>query len=278
VAMTHYNFKSIFAWNIILYTGFVVIVMAYLWLMMERRMQRWSKPAGLLAFVWRLVLTTGTGSIFGFLVARESYDSALLAPMFIIMSFAFGLAILILMLMLSFGLDRRELDVSHLQRLRKLLGIFTASVFYFVVVFHLTKLYGAQNHGFESFILMDGGIYTFMFWFIQIGLGNLLPLALIYAPQLQSSGTALVSACLLVIVGAFAQLYIIIVGGQAYPLNIFPGYIVESGFYDGVVNAYTPSPWELMLGCGGVTAALLIALLALRVLPIMPTALSAEAQ
>ena len=276
VAMTHYNFKSVFAWNIILYTGFVVIVMAYLWLMMERRMQRWSKPAGLLAFVWRLVLTTGTGSIFGFLVARESYDSALLAPMFILMSFAFGLAILILLLMLSFSFDRRELDVSHLQRLRRLLGIFTASVFYFVAVFHLTKLYGTQNHGFESFILMDGGIYTFMFWCVQIGLGTLLPLVLIYAPQLQNSGKSLVGACLLVIVGAFAQLYIIIIGGQAYPLNIFPGYIVESGFYDGIVNAYAPSIWELMLGCGGFTAALLLALLALRVLPIMPATLSAE--
>jgi len=278
VAMTHYNFKSIFAWNIILYIGFMVIVMAYLWLMMERRMQRWSKPAGLLAFVWRLVLTTGTGSIFGFLVASEAYDSALLAPMFIIMSFAFGLAILILLLMLSFSLDRRELDISQLQRLRKLLGIFTAGVFYFVVVFHLTKLYGTQNHGFESFILMDGGIYTFLFWIVQIGLGNLLALALIYAPQLQTSAKSLAGACLLVIVGAFAQLYIIIIGGQAYPLNIFPGYLVESGFYDGVVNAYTPSPWEIMLGCGGVTAALLLALLALRVLPIMPTALSAETQ
>lgn len=278
VAMTHYNFKSIFAWNIILYTGFVVIVIAYLWLMMERRMQRWSKPAGLLAFVWRLVLTTGTGSIFGFLVAREAYDSALLAPMFIVMSFAFGLAILILLLMLSFSLDRRELDISQLQRLGKLLGIFTAAVFYFVTVFHLTKLYGTRNHGFESFILMDGGVYTFLFWVVQIGLGNLLPLALIYAPQLQNSAKSLVGACLLVIVGAFAQLYIIIIGGQAYPLNVFPGYIVESGFYDGVVNAYSPSPWEIMLGCGGVTAALLIALLALRVLPIMPTALSAEAQ
>ena len=278
VAMTHYNFKSIFAWNIILYTGFVVIVMAYLWLMMERRMQRWSKPAGLLAFVWRLVLTTGTGSIFGFLVAREAYDSALLAPMFIIMSFAFGLAILILLLMLSFALDRRELDASHLQRLRKLLGIFVVSVFYFVVVFHLTKLYGTQNHGFERFILMDGGVYTFLFWFIQIGLGSLLPFALIYAPRLQHSAKSLVVACLLVIVGAFAQLYIIIVGGQAYPLNIFPGYIVESSFYDGVVNQYTPSLWEFLLGCGGVTAALLIALLLLRVLPIMPAALGTEAK
>ena len=46
VAMTHYNFKSIFAWNIILYTGFILIVMVYLWLMMERRLQHLSHSAG----------------------------------------------------------------------------------------------------------------------------------------------------------------------------------------------------------------------------------------
>ena len=278
VAMTHYNFKSIFAWNIILYTGFIVIVMAYLWLMMERRMHRWSKPAGLLAFAWRLILTTGTGSIFGFLVAREAYDSALLAPMFIVMSFAFGLAVFILLLILSFRLDRRELDASHLQRLRKLLGIFTVAVFYFVVVFHLTKLYGTQNHDFERFILVDGGSYTLLFWLVQIGLGNLLPLALIYAPRLQGSSSSLIVASVLIIVGAFAQLYIIIIGGQAFPLNIFPGYTVESSFFDGVISAYSPSLWEFLLGLGGVTSATLIALLAIRVLPIMPEKLPAETQ
>ena len=276
VALTHFNFKSIFAWNIILYTGFIVIVMAYLWLMMERRMYRWSKPAGLLALVWRLILTTGTGSIFGFLVAREAYDSALLAPMFIVMSFAFGLAVFILLLMLCFGLDRRDLDPSQLQRLRKLLGIFTAGVFYFVIVFHLTKLYGAQNHDFERFILVEGGIYTWLFWLVQIGLGNLLPLALIYAPRLQHSRSSLTIACMLVIIGAFAQLYIIIIGGQAYPLNIFPGYAVESSFFDGAIAEYCPSLWEFLLGFGGVTGATLLTLLTIRVLPVLPDSLPEE--
>jgi len=276
VAMTHYNFKSIFAWNIILYTGFIVIVMAYLWLMMERRMHRWSRPAGMLAFAWRLILTTGTGSIFGFLVAREAYDSALLAPMFIAMSFAFGLAVFILLLQLSFRLDRRELHASHLLRLRKLLGLFCSGVLYFVIVFHLTKLYGSQNHDFERFILIEGGVYTTLFWLFQIGLGSLLPLLLVYAPRLQNSATSLALASLLVILGAFAQLYVIIVGGQAFPLNIFPGYIVDSSFADGVVNAYSPSLWEFLLGCGGVTCALLIALLVIRILPIMPEKLPQE--
>ncbi len=276
VAMTYYNFKSVFAWNIILYIGFIVIVAVYLWLMMERRMHRWITAAGTLAFVWRLILTTGTGSIFGFLVAREAYDTALLAPMFIAMSFAFGLAILILLLIFSFASDRRVLDPSHLQRLRKLLGIFIAAVFYFVVVLHLTRLYASQNHDFERFILLDGEVYTTLFWVFQIGLGTLLPLVLIYSPKYSQSRGALISACLLVIVGAFAQLYVIIIGGQAFPLDIFPGYLVESSFFDGVINTYTPSIWEILLGLGGFTTSILIALLSFRVLPILPEILAAE--
>ena len=81
VAMTHFNFKSIFAMNIFLYSGFVGFVVAYLWTMMERRMNRFTPLAGFMAFIWRMALTTGTGSIFGFLVARQAYDSALLAPL-----------------------------------------------------------------------------------------------------------------------------------------------------------------------------------------------------
>ena len=179
--------------------------------------------------------------------------------------------------MFSFHVDGRRLDASQLRRLARLLGIFTAAIFYFVLVYHLTKLYGTQNHAFISFILSEGGVYSFLFWVVQIGLGNLLPLALIYAPGFRDSARALALACLLVIVGAFAQLYVIIIGGQAFPLNIFPGYIVESSFYDGVVAEYLPSLWELLLGCGGVTAALLLALLVLRVLPVLPTELDAEA-
>ena len=34
VAMTHFNFKSIFAWNIFLYSGFMAIVVGYLWTQM----------------------------------------------------------------------------------------------------------------------------------------------------------------------------------------------------------------------------------------------------
>ena len=274
VAMTHYNFKSIFAWNIFLYTGFFAIVAIYLWMMFERRMNEYGKPAGLLAFFWRLILTTGTGSIFGFLVAREAYDSALLAPMFIIMSFSFGLAIFLLVLMAAFRWGGRALGDLMLARLGNLLGVFVASVLYFVVVYHMTRLYVSRQHDLERFILLDGGIYTALFWLGQVLIGSILPLALLFSPGFRRSRGALAAAAVCVVAGGLAQLYVIIIGGQAYPQMMFPGKEVTSSFFDGVVAAYTPSLLEVMLGVGGTALALVLTAVAVKVLPFLPLSLA----
>ena len=273
VAMTYYNFKSIFAWNIILYTGFLAVTAVYIWLMMERKMNKYYPPAGFVAFIWRLVLTTGTGSIFGFIVARQAYDSALLAPMFVIMSFAYGLAVFILVLMAAFAWTKRPLGDVVLFRLKNLLGVFIASVLYFVIVYHLTNLYFTGHHGVERFILLDGGIYTGLFWIVQILIGSVLPLAMVYHPTIGKSRPAIATAAALVIIGGFAQLYVLLIGGQAYPLVMFPGYEVTSSFFDGQVNSYSPSIWEITLGVGGIAIALLMVTIAVRVLKFLPVSL-----
>ena len=274
VAMTYYNFKSIFAWNVMLYTGFLAIVGVYLWMMMDRKMNKHSRAVGTAAFIWRLVLTTGTGSIFGFLVARQAYDSAILPPMFIAMSFSFGLAVFILVLMAGYAWSGRPLGDVVLKRLRNLLGVFVAVVLYFEIARHLTNLYATEHHGVEAFILRDGGIYTLLFWAVQMGLGTLLPLALLYCPRPAKSRPALVVAAFLVIIGGMAQMYVIVIGGQAYPLTLFPGYEVTSAFYDGVINEYSPSVWEVLLGLGGTAFAFLIVALGVRVLGFLPNSLA----
>jgi len=277
VAMTKYHFKSIFAWNIFLYTGFIIITGIYLWMMMERKMNKFIKTAGLFAFIWRLILTTGTGSIFGFLVARQAYDAAIMAPMFIIMSFAFGMAVFILVLQASYKWSHRNLGDAMLDKLRKLLGIFVAAVFYFVIAYHLTNLYATEHHGVEAFILKDGGIYTYLFWGIHIILGCLIPLALVFIKPMSQCRNCLTLASLLVIIGGLAQLYVIIIGGQAYPLEMFPGHEVSSSFYDGVVAEYAPSIWEILLGIGGTCIALLVVTVGVAILDFLPESLSDKA-
>lgn len=274
VAMTTYNFRSIFAWNIFLYTGFFAVVIIYLWVMMERRMHRFVRPVGIFAFIWRLVLTTGTGSIFGFLVAREAYNSAVMAPMFIVMSFTFGLAVFLLFLMAAFHGTGRPLGDVVLRRLKNLLGILIAALLYFVVVYHLTNIYIAQRQGIERFILLDGGIYTFLFWIGQVFLGSVVPLVLVFHPRFSFRRPLIALAAALVILGGFSQLYVLIIGGQAFPLVLFPGMIVRSSFYDGVINTYTPSFPEIALGLGTTALSLFLASFAIKVLPFLPETLA----
>ncbi len=277
VAMTHYNFKSIFAWNIFLYIGFMFIVGIYLWMMFEPRMNRFSARVGTAAFIWRLVLTTGTGSIFGFLVAREAFDSAVMAPLFVVMSLSFGTALTLLIGMLIFWINGAAIDPALAQKLRRLLGFFVIGVAYLVAVDHLTRLYVTGHHQLERFILVDGGIYTLLFWGVQILLGTVVPAILLLLPRFCQRGY-LITAALLVVVGALAQVYVLIIGGQVFPLELFPGYSVTSTFYDGVIAHYTPSLAELALGMGGMGLAVLVTLIGVRILPFVPVQMAGENQ
>jgi molybdopterin-containing oxidoreductase family membrane subunit len=272
--MTTYNFKSIFAWNIILYNGFLALSAVYIWTMMDRKVKQFYKVAGVAAFTWRLILTTGTGSIFGFLVARDFYNSAVMAPLFIVMSFAMGLSVFILVLHFAYSWTGRQLGDVVMNRLRYLLAAFIGGVLLIEGARHLTGLYIAQKAGVENFILFDGGIYTQLFWVGQILLGSLLPLSLIFCRKLTNNRAALLLAALFTIVGGFAQLYVILIGGQAYPLTLFPGAEVSSDYFDGAINSYIPTIWELMLGLGGVALALTLVTIGVKVLRFLPDSLS----
>ena len=272
VAMTKYNFKSIFAWNIILYNGFFAIVAVYLWMMFERRMNKFSRKAGIAAFIWRLILTTGTGSIFGLLVARHAYDAMIMAPKFIAMSFSFGLAFFILILMASYKWSERPLGDVVLNRLRNLLGVFVAAVLYFVIVFHIGNIYLAENKNVAMLLFNTNSIYTNLFWYGQILLGSLVPLLLIYHPVFKGNRSVLGLASLLVLIGGIVQMYVLIIGGQAYPLEMFPGKEILEGY--GELIIYQASLPEMLLGVGGVAVALIAVVFLIKFLPFLPESLA----
>jgi molybdopterin-containing oxidoreductase family membrane subunit len=132
----------------------------------------------------------------------------------------------------------------------------------------MTNLYWAKQGAFERFILVTGAPYPALFWAGYVGLGSLVPLALLFHPRL-AGPRATAAASLLVSLGALAFLYVFIIGGQAWPLEIFPGYEAASAFHDGRIDGYTPSLPEFLLGLGGIAASFVIALAGARVLPIL---------
>jgi len=67
---------------------------------------------------------------------------------------------------------------------------------------------------------------------------------------------------------------VLIIGGQAYPQQMFPGKEVSSRVFDGVVATYSPSLPEVALAAGGVALALALTAVALKLLPFLPRSLA----
>jgi molybdopterin-containing oxidoreductase family membrane subunit len=245
-------------------------VAVYLWMHLEKRMNRYAKPAGIAALIWRFVLTTGTGSIFAFLVARQAYASAVLPPLFIVLSLAWGMAVFVLVRSAYGGGASDDL----LRRMKNLLGVLVALALYFTAVYHMTNLYFARQWEFERFILLDGGAYPWLFWGGFVLAGSIAPMVLVWRGGATSGSLNLAAA--LTLVGAFAFLYVFIIGGQAFPLEIFPGYEVTSTWRDGAIATYAPSLPEVLLGIGGVAAAFVITLVGAQVLDIVPAETAAH--
>ncbi len=276
VAMTEYNFHSIFAWNIYLYNGFFAVVLLYLYTQMSQdfRVRRFYRTAGTLAFVWRLILTTGTGSIFGWLVARQAYDLAVFAPMFIALSFSFGLAIFILLMTALMRGDERPVGVGLVNRMGRLLGVFLAAAAYFTVVWWLTDLYAAEHRPVVQYLFFSGNVYSWLYWLGFIGVGTILPMLMVFSGSARTSMKPVIFASILTIIGGISLMYFVIIGGQSYPLVLFPGKEVKSSFLDGVVANYAPTMPEILLGIGGVAMGVAITLLAAKVLRILPVSLA----
>ena len=118
------------------------------------------------------------------------------------------------------------------------------------------------------------------FWVGQVLIGGLVPLAIVFHPALGKQRSWLTAASVMVILGGLASMYVIIIGGQAFPMSLFPDKtIIDSGFYDGVggaIAAYTPSLPEFLLGIGGVGVALVITVIGIRMLKILPVSLADE--
>ena len=263
IALSHYNFTSVFAWNLILYAGFIGLAAAYLHALFTPPAAPRLRITAALALIWRIVLTTGSGAIFGVLVARPGYHAAILLPLFIAMALALGGAAFALT---AAALSRwhGDIDADARAHQARLLAWFIAAQLALTAALHLTNLYAADpaRADFARFVLLSGGIYTALFW-AQALLGGALPLAL-----LARGGRHLRAAAALVIGGGLAHLSVIIIGGQALPMPIFPGRRVAGAL--GEVAPYTPSLPELLLGLGGAATALLLLLGALRILPALP--------
>lgn len=265
------NPTSIFAYNVFIYQIFFALTVIYLWCAMDKKVGQWYRTAATAAFVWRLLMTTGTGSVLGWLVARAMFRSAIMPVEFVALSLSLGTAMFVLtMILFSAFAERPDPTPALLDKFRNLLGVLTAVGLYMVVVQHLTGLYQAERRDVERWILFGGSSYSVSLWAGFVMFGSVIPMMLLFSRIGRGRMWPLGLAALLVALGGIAFMYSTVIGGEVFPLELFPGKQVSSTAFDGVVATYSPSFVELILALGGFGVTGVLLCMGTWVMPLLP--------
>jgi len=259
------NMSSMFAINSIFYTCYFISAVIYLTSLLAN-MKRFSMVMGMVAFGWAMLTHAGTGAIFGFIAARETWVSSLSPLEFIFAALGSSLALLIVLLFVIYRVTGRNLSQDLITSLGGLVKILIIGMLILMVIGELTHLYSSAD---EATKYMLAGPFSWLFWIFLIGIGVIIPLVILFHPRAKKSMRGMVIASVLIVIGIFVKRYYLVIPGQAYPMQYYPGKI--EGVW-GALGSFNFAPVEIILSVGIVAFLALIFVLGLKYLELLPSA------
>ncbi len=246
--------SSVLAYEIWLYGGYIGMLLLELWLLMRMDLahlaiRHKSRLYGLLSFGHRAPATEkedrsirdattkwltilgflgiplaigvhgGTGALFAVVKARPFWHTAIFPLVFIVSALASGgglLMVLKVLLLRDDGVDRRLMPM-----LAKLTGAFLVFDLFLLGLELLVGFYGRIPEHLEVYHLMLFGPHWYVFWVLQLGLGAVVPLLIIFLPKERSPSTYAVAGALIVL-GIFGVRLNIVIPALSVP--VLPGF------------------------------------------------------
>lgn len=290
--LTSWNPTSVMAWMGIFYNLYIAILLVELYLALRTRLveraetsplyrwlalgsrrldeasktrdRRWLKILGVVGIVVAIIVHGGVGSIFAVAKARPAWFSGLFPIVFLVSALASGGALLTALVAMTSRLapERKAALLRDLARMS--LGILCFDLLLLTSEV-LVTLYGNVPHESIGWKLTLFGPYWWVFWFVQLGAGFLVPALLVSLPRTRASTQALGAAGLLIVLGLMgARLNLVI------PAQIHPAFDVLPEAYHHIRWAlgYTPNAVEWGLLAGTFALGAWMFLLAREVLPL----------
>jgi len=257
------NMSSLFAINSIFYTGYITLMLIYLWLIFEGR-KRLAVVVGTIDVLWAIAVHMGTGAIFGLIGNREIFFSPIKPFEFLMAALTSGTSLIILIAVVTFKLTRRVIHEELIFSLARLLRIIILILLVTVFVDKLTHLYFPNR---EATLYLLTGDYWWVFWIFQIGMGIGFPLFLLTWPKTKKSIGWVIIAALSVVLGVFGERAALVIPGTAHPQPFFPGKM-EGPWGEPAIFPITF--WESILSLSIVSLVVLLFVLGLRYLEILP--------
>ena len=257
------SMTSMFAINSILYSGYIVLMVVYLWLIFEGK-KRWATIVGTADVLWAVAVHMGTGAIFGFIGNREIFFSPIKPFEFLTAALTSGTSLTILAAIGTFKVTKRVIREEWVLSLGRLLSYFILILTVMVFIDKMTHLYSPNR---EASVYLLTGDYWYLFWIFQIGLGIVFPLILLLHPKTGKTVKGIVVACASVVIGVFGERAALVIPGTAFPQPFFPGKIEGTWGAPGIFHIV---PWETLLCFGIISYVGLLFVLGLKYLEILP--------
>lgn len=257
------NMTSTFALNSIWYMGYIILMVVYLWLALENK-TKLAMIVGTIDVLWAIGVHSFTGAIFGLIGSREILFSPIKPFEFITAALTSGTSLLILVVLLTFKLTKRYIDKKVILSLARMLSIIIIVLFVMVFFDKLTHIYFPAR---EGAVFLFTGPYWWLFWVFQIGMGIVLPLAILFHPKAGKSVKGVVIAAISVVIGVLGERAAITIPGTAEVQQLYPGTI--EGIW-GATGIFHITFWETVLSLGIISLVALIFVIGLKYLELLP--------
>lgn len=289
-AVIYWNVTSMLAWEVHFYIVYIVLLSVELYIAMRADLVRVAKTntlkgsiARLITFknatvneftkkrdhLWMKILGTigipiaiigvhgGTGTIFAMVKARPAWNTAIFPIIFVVSAMVSGTALLLAMYVIKKKVMKQPIDIEMVQSLAKLMAGFLIIDLALQFYEYLTGWYGLESHHLDYLATMMGSSYSWSFWGVQMFLGAVIPLIIVFWKKTNQSINALLTAAILIVIGIIGVRFNIVVPAQIVPL-----------FHELPWGQYFPTLKEWLVSVGVVAMGLIIYSFGEKMLPI----------
>jgi molybdopterin-containing oxidoreductase family membrane subunit len=194
------NLGSLLAQMVWGYTLFIGIILLSLWVVFRKPQTAWIKPLFALGLFMAIFLSGGVGALLGINASRSYWHVGLLPAQFPFFSLASASALMLVVLG-WFGPSNDERRPQQLWVLGLMTVMLAVLKLYFLWTDFSQSLYGGIPDNVKAVNAVLFGDYWWAFWFLQIGLGTVVPIIVLLQPKLAKNGLWAGAMGILVLVG-----------------------------------------------------------------------------
>ncbi len=293
-AIIYWNVTSPLGWEVHFYLVYIALLMVELYIAMREDLVRAANTNTLKGFVariltsknstintltkkrdhmWMKILGTigipiailgvhgGTGTIFAMVKARPAWNTAIFPIIFVVSAMVSGTALLLAMYVIKRKVQKKTIDQKMIISLSKLMAGFLIIDLGLQFYEYLTGWYGLEIEHLDTLATMMASDLSWSFWGVQMFLGAVVPLAIVFWKKTNQNINALLVAAILIVVGIIGVRFNIVVPSLVVPV-----------FHELPWGDYFPTVKEWMVSVGVVAMGLLIYSIGELLLPIEETA------